>query len=137
MTNPLKELLERIGVDIDNAEVVHMGCNVEQDIARLQAKISNIPSGKGAEPNAVFNFGLETVRRSAKSMVKEGRKKALELEMRMLDKPDDVDLGADEHKHTAMHLEEDQLMAEAIKREGEALLAFCDMVESRLGEDFN
>ena len=34
-----------------------------------------------------------------------------------------------------MHLEEEQLQAEAGKREGQALILFCDLVDSKLGED--
>ena len=136
MTNPLKELLSRLGVDIDSAEVLQMGCSAEQDIMRLQTKISNTPTKETADAT-LLAYCLEAIRKGGKSLVKEARKKELELEMRMLDKPDDVDLGSDEHKHIAMHLEEEQLQAEAGKREGTALLLFCDMVESKLGEDFN
>jgi len=34
----------------------------------------------------------------------------------MIDKPDDVDLGSEEWKHTALHLEAEQLTAEAERR---------------------
>ena len=113
-----------------------MGCAAEQNITRLQTKIADTPT-KGSPDSAVIAYGLEIIRKGGKSLVKDARKKELELEMRLLDKPDDVDLGSEEHRHTAMHLEEEQLQAEAGKREGQALLQFCDLVESRLGEKFN
>jgi hypothetical protein len=136
MTHPLKDLLERLGVDLDGGGVVHMGCEVETQITRLQTKIADTPT-KDTAKEALLAYGLEAIRKGGKALVKEARKKELELEMRMLDKPDDVDLGSDEYKHTALHLEEEQLQAEAGKREGQALLAFCDLVESNFGQEFN
>lgn len=136
MTHPLKELFDRIGLDLESAEVVHLNCEIEQNNTRLQAKIAVTPTKESSDAD-VLKYCLDAIRKGGKGLIKEGRKKELELEMRLLDKPDDVDLGSDEHKHTALHLEEEQLQALAGKREGKALLLFCDLVESRLGEDFN
>jgi hypothetical protein len=136
MSHPLKDLFARIGLDLDSTDVVHLGCEVEQTNKRLQTKIANTPTKESSQAD-VLAYCLEVIRKGGKTLVKEARKKELELEMRLLDKPDEVDLGSDEHKHTALHLEEEQLQAEAGKREGAVLLLFCDLVESRLGEDFN
>jgi len=119
MTNPIKELLTRLGVDLENSGFLHEGCEVEQEILRLRTQLSDIPTKESSDA-AILVYGADHLRVAAKTLIKEGRKKELELEMRMLDKPDDVDLGADENKHLAMHLEEEQLQAEGMKRKGNA-----------------
>lgn len=136
MSNPLKELLERIGLDPDSAQLVHLDCNVEQDVANLRSRISEIPK-KGDPDKAFLKYTLKRVRAAGKELVKSARKQELELEMRLLEKPDDIDLGADENRHIALHLEEEQLQAEGARREGQALLHFCDIIESQTDEDLN
>jgi len=133
MTNPLKELLDRLGMDIGSAEVAHVGCTVENTITLLQTRIADIPT-KDSPDSEVLSYALNIIRTGGKSLIKDARKKELELELRMLDKPDEVDLSSDEYQHMAKHLEEDQLQAEFGKREGQALLRFCDLIESRFGE---
>jgi hypothetical protein len=128
MTNPLEKLLRQLGVDPDSVEILGMDCSVEQNIARYKGLLTEIP-GVEAPSKELVSFTLGNLRDAAKEMVKDGKRKELELEMRLLDKPDDVDLGSEEHKHTAMHIEEEQLAAEVAKRKGDALLRFCDLIE--------
>jgi len=129
MTHPIKDLLDKLGVD---TEVLHLGCNVEQNIARLRSQISEVPAKDSPEDKTV-KFTLDFIRSAAKTMVKDARRKELELEMQLLEKPDEVDLESEEHRHVALHLEEEQLQAEAMKRQGEAILRFCTIIENRYG----
>lgn len=133
MSNPLEKLLERLGVD-NPGQILHLGCNVEQDIARLRTQIDQVPSKEDGRKSLV-NFVLAEMRHAGNELVKGARKRELELEIRMLDKPDDVDLGSEEWKHAAQHIEEEQLGAELDKRKGEAFLRFCDLVEQLVEEN--
>lgn len=132
MGDSLKELLERL-IESDDARVLHADCDVEQDVTTLQTRLAALP-GEDSSGAAVLGFGLTHLRGAAKNMMKGARKQELELEMRLLDKPDDVDLSSDDHKHTRLHIEEETLQAEILKREGAALLRFCDLVDSLTDE---
>jgi hypothetical protein len=132
MSHPLKELLERM-MESDGVEL-HADCDVEQDVAGMQTRLSDLPTAESADER-IFEFALKHLRGAAKSMAKNARKQELELEMRLLDKPDEVDLSSEDYSHARLHVEQDTLRAEIQKREAVALLRFCDLVESLLPDD--
>lgn len=134
MSNSLKDLLERLMEGDGDAQVLHLPCSVEQDIAGLRARLSDFPDPE-TEERRVLEYGLGAIRRSAKSMVKAARKQELEIEMRLLEKPDEVDLDSEEWEHARLHIEQEQLQAEALRREGKLMAKFADLVESMLDDD--
>lgn len=132
--HPLKELLQRLLENGDEPQVLHLQCSVEQDIASLRARLSDFPDPE-KEESRVLQYGLDAIRRSAKSMLKAARKQELEIEMRLLDKPDEVDLESEEWEHARLHIEQEQLQAEALRREGKLMAKFADLVEGILDDD--
>lgn len=130
MSNPLEKLLEQLG--IENPGQL-LNCRVEQDIARTRTLIDAVPS-KEDSAKALTLFALAEMRRAGDIMVREARKRELELEIQMLDKPSDIDLGSEEWEHLVRHIELEQLQCELEKRKGQAFSRFCDLVEE-LSED--
>lgn len=130
MTHPLKSLLERLGIDPEALSISDLGYAVEQDVARLRTQIGQVPSPDDKDEK-LFKYVLAAIRHAAQELVKGARKRELELELRLLDKPDEVDLQSEEWKHTALHLEAEQLAAEIDRRKGEAFLRFCKKLENR------
>lgn len=131
MSNPLEDLLSRL-MESGNVNVLPLNnCDAEANISRLQAKMADTPDLE-ASVSEIRKFAIDHIRRGAKEMKKSSRKRELEMEMRMLDKPDNIDLGAEENKHFAQHIEEEQLQSAVMKREAEALLKFCDLFDAEL-----
>jgi len=132
MTNPLKELLERL-MENGDVQVGHLHCEVEQNISRLQTKMADIPNLEASD-SSIMRFAVDHIHQAAKSLKKDSRKRELEMEMRMLDKPDNFDMEGEENQHTVHHIEEEQLQTAVMRREAEALLKFCDLMNAQLDD---
>lgn len=125
-SDPIKQLLDALAGSLTNEGTLTDG----QDITVLRAKLAELPT-ETSDEGTLFAFCLEHLRKASKGVYNEGRKRELELEIRMLSKPDDVDLGSEENQHITRYLEAEQLSAELSKRKGTALLRFCDVIESK------
>jgi len=127
MNDALKQLLEKLGVTDDVLNKLEY--QIEQDVARARTLVQEVPSSDASDED-IITFMLDHLRGSGKVMLKNARKSELELEMALLDKPEEVDLGSDQHRQAALHVELDQLVIERHKRIAGALLRFCDLVEA-------
>lgn len=128
MSKTLEELLEKLNAN-GIGDFLRDHCNVEQEIARLRTQIDQVPSEED-DDKAFVSFVLNELRNAGNILVKDARKRELELEIRMLDKPDSIDLGSEEWQHAARHIEEEQYRCELERRKGKAFLRFCDLVNA-------
>lgn len=130
MDSRIKQLLRQIAENPGNVTVIggnHEDCDVEEDIEHLTQKIAGVPAAD-APLDQIVAYGIERVATLARMLSKEGRAKELEHDLEMARKPDDLDLDADEHRHTRLHFERDKLSAQGMRKEGAALSRFLEVI---------
>lgn len=138
MDTKFKDLLRKL-LDSDNVRVVSASsleegddaseseCSVGADVEELKEAIAEIPDAS-SDSEAIVKFGLHFFSDFVKTVAKEGNIKALEVQLVVARKPDDVDLDDPEFEHERLHLDHKRLLAQRMTKEAEVLSRFLTIV---------
>lgn len=107
----------------------HALCDVESRISAQREVIQGFPSQEDDE--GIMKWGLSRLQEAANSATKESKKRKLELELLLLDKPQDCNLDDEENQHVSLHIDADQLYIELRRREGETWGRFIEIIKNR------
>jgi hypothetical protein len=122
----LRELMEAL--------TGHGGCGIEDTIASQKAALTLLPALASSD-EIVMEWAVARLRQTGTEAAIESRKQELQLELRMLEKPDDVDLASPEYEHARQHLDSDTLTVEIRKREGVLWQRAADLFDATFGND--